>query len=232
MDPYVVLGLDPDCVDEDITKAYRKAALKCHPDVGGDPAKFAELACAVSILRDPHKRKLFDDFGVCMDATESYIEKKVNDLFESLVSSWIMRQLQHDRDISITKYFSGKLRDASDSLGNTITKVEKRIIKLKRRKTMVLGPSGKNVVVAMINGMIDSSQRELKAAEEEKYIISLVKTMSEEYSSVEETEPKPTMEPHGGIFSSFATTSSRHNSSFTKEHMEEMLKSLYRSTGA
>jgi len=220
MDPYVVLGVTVDCTDEEINKAYRTAAKGCHPDMGGDPVLFAKLACAVSILRDPRKRKLFDDFGVCMDATESYIEKKVLDLFTELANSWIMLQLQSGRDIEITKYFYSKIKEATNSMARRVSEVEARINKLKRRKAMVmiLVSKGENLVANMIEGMIISSRSELKAVEEDKYIISLVKEMCAAYYSIEEEEVKAT-KPY------FATTG--FGSAFTEEHMKEMLHRLY-----
>ena len=42
-DPYHVLGLDRNCNDDDIKKAFRKLALREHPDKGGDPEKFKEI---------------------------------------------------------------------------------------------------------------------------------------------------------------------------------------------
>lgn len=37
------LGLKPDCTADDIHKAYRKLALKCHPDMGGSEKAFTDL---------------------------------------------------------------------------------------------------------------------------------------------------------------------------------------------
>lgn len=60
---YKLLGLSPDCTRQQIVKAFRKRALKEHPDKGGDEEKFKELARAYEILSDEKSRQRYDVFG-------------------------------------------------------------------------------------------------------------------------------------------------------------------------
>ena len=66
-DYYEVLGVAKNATAEDIKKAYRKLALKYHPDRNpGDKAaeeKFKEAAEAYSVLSDPDKKARYDQFG-------------------------------------------------------------------------------------------------------------------------------------------------------------------------
>lgn len=66
-DFYEILGVDRKAAAEDIKKAYRKLAIKFHPDKNPeDPTaedKFKEAAEAYSILSDEAKRKRYDQFG-------------------------------------------------------------------------------------------------------------------------------------------------------------------------
>ncbi|CAG5069552.1 Chaperone protein DnaJ [Dyadobacter sp. CECT 9623] len=66
-DYYEVLGVDRKAAAEDIKKAYRKLAIKFHPDKNPeDPTaedKFKEAAEAYSILSDENKRARYDQFG-------------------------------------------------------------------------------------------------------------------------------------------------------------------------
>ncbi|RME92672.1 MAG: molecular chaperone DnaJ [Candidatus Hydrogenedentota bacterium] len=66
-DYYEVLGVSKNATLDEIKKAYRKLALKYHPDKNkNDKAaeeKFKEATEAYEVLRDPEKRKLYDQFG-------------------------------------------------------------------------------------------------------------------------------------------------------------------------
>ena len=62
---YDLLGVSTDGSDADIKKAYRKQALKYHPDKPtGDTEKFKEISEAFDILTNPEKRKLYDTYGL------------------------------------------------------------------------------------------------------------------------------------------------------------------------
>ena len=67
MDYYEVLGVKKDSSTQDIKKAYRKLAMKYHPDRNkGDKVaeeKFKKLSEAYAVLSDPEKRKEYDTFG-------------------------------------------------------------------------------------------------------------------------------------------------------------------------
>ncbi|MEX0748852.1 MAG: molecular chaperone DnaJ [Candidatus Saccharimonadales bacterium] len=63
-DYYEILGVDKNASGEEIKRAYRKQAVKHHPDKeGGDEAKFKEAAEAYEVLKDSTKRKQYDQFG-------------------------------------------------------------------------------------------------------------------------------------------------------------------------
>src|SRR5580765_4340572 len=66
-DYYVVLGIEKGATEEEIKKAYRRLAVKHHPDKNPDDKtaeeQFKELGEAYEVLSDPQKRTLYDQYG-------------------------------------------------------------------------------------------------------------------------------------------------------------------------
>ena len=57
---YDVLGVKKDASADEIKKAFRKLAVKYHPDAGGDEQKFKEISEAYETLGDEKKRREYD----------------------------------------------------------------------------------------------------------------------------------------------------------------------------
>ena len=55
-DYFSTLGVAPNASDDEIKKAYKKLAMKHHPDRGGDQAKFQEIQEAYDTLTTPDKQ--------------------------------------------------------------------------------------------------------------------------------------------------------------------------------
>ncbi|KAF9593212.1 hypothetical protein IFM89_020707 [Coptis chinensis] len=79
-DPYEVLNVTRDSTDQEIKTAYRKLALKYHPDkTGSDPEaseQFKEVARSYNILSDPEKKRQYDTAG--FDALENNLDMEID----------------------------------------------------------------------------------------------------------------------------------------------------------
>mmetsp|Transcript_11348 Transcript_11348/g.21420 ORF Transcript_11348/g.21420 Transcript_11348/m.21420 type:complete len:348 (-) Transcript_11348:284-1327(-) len=67
-DYYGILGITKDASQDEIKKAYRRAALKWHPDKNQDKRaeaeeKFKDIAEAYDVLSDPEKKSIYDQHG-------------------------------------------------------------------------------------------------------------------------------------------------------------------------
>lgn len=80
-DYYKLLGLEKKATVEDIKKAYRKLALKWHPDKNPNNKaaedKFKKISEAYAVLSDPKKREEYDTFGSADQFRQRYTQEDI-----------------------------------------------------------------------------------------------------------------------------------------------------------
>lgn len=100
-DYYEILGLKKGATDREIKKAFRKLALKYHPDKNKSKKaeeKFREIAEAYDILSDPDKKAKYDKFGdgAFKEGHEHFHTFDYNEFFKHFDDAWSFHG-QHQR---------------------------------------------------------------------------------------------------------------------------------------
>lgn len=108
-DYYQILDVEKNVSDDDIRKAYRKLALKYHPDKNKEPdaeEKFKEINKAYSILGKKESRDKYDKYG---DKLENE-PQNMNDMFEMFFNSKMQtdNNVVHQIDVSLEDLYNGK----------------------------------------------------------------------------------------------------------------------------
>lgn len=109
---YDLLGVKPTATEEDIKRAYRKLAIKYHPDKNKEPGAedmFKKITNAYEILLNPEKRQIYDQFG-----EEGLKSGMADDDMDPMAD--IFRRMhqqrkpatQHKQNITLQEYFTKK----------------------------------------------------------------------------------------------------------------------------
>ena len=123
-DYYEILGVNRNATEEEIKKAYRKLALKYHPDrnKGNKEAeeKFKEISEAYAVLSDKNKREQYDRFG----AAGFHQRFSQEDIFRGFDIGDILKDLGFDSEDIFTTIFgkSGRYRTGTSGFGFSTTR--------------------------------------------------------------------------------------------------------------
>ncbi|CDW52044.1 DnaJ and RRM 1 and Cornichon domain containing pr otein [Trichuris trichiura] len=156
-DPYELLDLTDGCTEQDVVKAYRKKALKWHPDKNADQKllaqeMFLKVARALEILGDKAAREAYDRLRKAKKAAEEryrHLDAKRRKLKEELEAREAKVQNERQDEISAAKRFAAEIErlraEGSKLLQREKENVEKQV-KEEARKQGKPQSSLRNVV--------------------------------------------------------------------------------------
>ncbi|MCA1971160.1 MAG: DnaJ domain-containing protein [Rhizobium sp.] len=180
IDPYQLLGLERDADEAAVKAAYRKAAKSAHPDAGGDLGAFGRLNASYELLKDPVRRRVYDDTGYDPQLADATDLKGLM-MLETLVNEMIL----DERAPGSFDPVAGLRRKLTDDL----LKARFHILELERHRTRVrqhadrIGRRPDNDVLgAMLRARAQSITEAIKGAETQISAIERAYAMLEGYS--------------------------------------------------
>ena len=180
IDPYQLLGLERDADEAAVKAAYRKAAKSAHPDAGGDLDAFGRLNASYELLKDPVRRRVYDDTGYDPQLADATDLKGLM-MLETLVNEMIL----DERVPGSFDPVAGLRRKLTDDL----LKARFHILELERHRTRVrqhadrIGRRPDNDVLgAMLRARAQSITEAIKGAETQISAIERAYAMLEGYS--------------------------------------------------
>lgn len=90
---YEILGVKYNASENEIKKAYKRNALKHHPDRGGDEEEFKKISHAYEILSDKNKRDIYDKYGE--EGLSNQSNMNPSDIFEMFFGNPFHQQQQY-----------------------------------------------------------------------------------------------------------------------------------------
>lgn len=204
MNPYEVLGIEPTADAAVVKKAYRQRAKLHHPDAGGDPEAFREVAIAYSVLSDQEKRQHFDQTGeIDMKSVNNMMSEVVNGIAAML--EMVVKQTRGKMNrLNLIETLRDSARQSAQNWTAHIQALEDEIRDFEvARKRTKRNDDEKNLFVEIFDTAIQERQANRKAA---VHHLNVAKRCLEELMAYE-SEVDVFRSVQGMMFASASTTS-------------------------
>lgn len=183
MSHYDDLGIATNATDEEIKRAYRDKAVLTHPDKGGDAAEFAKIARAYETLKDPDRRRLYDETG--KDERLPFDLAVRDTILQGF--SWALDTLGSDADI--VEAVRGRLSEVNAELERSLKKAAalKKSLKAKRGKVKTKKRNAVNLFHLVIDQRLSTLNMQLSEQSHQlklnKACLRVLKSYSDEWTA-------------------------------------------------
>lgn len=208
---YDVLGIKPDASSKDIKRAYRKHAMRKHPDRGGDGKEFQALQKAYDVLGDPGRRHQYDTTGTVDQQVESRTERARRMMCMLIVhSAEAIASLADPKKESPLELAVNTLNEESKSIGSELKNARLLAERLRMvQERMTRKDGGENQAGLAIQSRVEKEEAKIKAIEARMLEIGDIKLELELYSyRLEKQEEMIIASPLGEVWNFVNTTTS------------------------
>lgn len=195
-DPYKVLKVRKNATAAQIEKAFRKRCMETHTDRGGDAEEFAKVQRAAAVLRDPERRRKYDETGVIDEDPvpnneESEAFQIIMETFDSVLNQALMSEYDLT-EVDIIHSMALKIEGRNTSAKEKQRRAKHVIKSLGKTKGRFSSKNGKHDhFEAVIANNIAHAELLLKQAEdEEKIVLNAQEILSGIKYKTENQEPE------------------------------------------
>lgn len=181
MDLYKILGVAKDATPDQIKKAYRKMAIKHHPDKGGDENEFKALVVAYTVLSDEDKRRRYDNGESVESVSQNTpIEQQA---FKLLMETFIsfVNAVPDTSKFDIFQKIKEHVNHMTTHMNVALNELAARIDKYEKTKKRIKSKDENNMFVMGLDNEIASTNRSIKKVKEQQEVAKIAVKILEDY---------------------------------------------------
>lgn len=131
-DYYDILSVSKNATKEEIKKAFKKEAMKHHPDKGGYEEDFKNVKEAYSVLSDENKKEIYDETGEYNEKNEEVKEIFIKKVYDEIIVELIFKEdgVNVNKIIKEINVHIGQMRLHLKKVNNKLFKLERFCKKL------------------------------------------------------------------------------------------------------
>ena len=186
-DLYALLGVPCSASTATIREAYRRAAKRTHPDTGADGAEFVAVSRAWAILRDPEKRREYDETGL-VDPVESLAHKEVAATLHAMLTGLISASITNRRveELDLVAALQDEVERNQDEVDINLSRIRARISASERILARIVRREGEiNVFADLFRTELDQLRHQLTRAVVGQRVLELCAEELEHYQDPE-----------------------------------------------
>lgn len=176
---YETLGISKSATQSEIKAAYRKMAVKYHPDKGGDPDKFVEVNLANEVLVNPSRRAKYDrgeGIGERGDP-KTLLKERLTHMFFSLIDG--VGDIDHE---DLIELMGKNIKKVNEKIAQNVKNLDKDIKKLENIKSRISTEEKENIFEIMLNARSHQLKTQIEDMEKEAKISKEMKKLLDKYS--------------------------------------------------